>query len=49
MTSNAELLTRRKAALPRGIATMASVFAYRAVNAEILDVEWVALPGKPLA
>ena len=39
MTSNAELLARRAAALPRGIATLTSVFADRAENAEIWDVE----------
>ena len=39
MTTNAELLTRRAAALPRGIASMTRVFADRAENAEIWDVD----------
>ena len=39
MTSNADLLTRRSAAVPRGIASLTSVFADRAENAEIWDVD----------
>jgi len=39
MTSNAELLARRSTAVPRGVATSTPVFADRAENAEIWDVE----------
>ena len=39
MSLNAELLARRTAAIPRGVATATPVFAARAENAEIWDVE----------
>jgi hypothetical protein len=39
MTTNAELLSRRQAAVPRGVNTAHPVFAARAQNAEIWDVE----------
>ena len=39
MTTNAELLQRRTAAVPRGVATAMPVFAERAENAELWDVE----------
>jgi 4-aminobutyrate aminotransferase/(S)-3-amino-2-methylpropionate transaminase len=39
MATNAELLARRNAAIPRGIASATPVFADRAENAEIWDVE----------
>jgi len=39
MTANADLLARRQAAIPRGIASATPVFAARAENAEIWDVE----------
>lgn len=39
MTTNAELLARRQAAVPRGITTAHPVFAARAEGAEIWDVE----------
>lgn len=39
MATNNELLERRKNAVPRGVATMTSVFAERAENSEIWDVE----------
>ena len=39
MTSNSELRTRRASAVPRGIASMTGVFADRADNAEIWDVD----------
>lgn len=39
MTSNADLLARRSAAIPRGVSTATPVFADRAENAEIWDVE----------
>ncbi len=39
MTSNSELQTRRAAAIPRGIASLTGVFADRADNAEIWDVD----------
>lgn len=39
MTSNANLLQRRSAAVPRGVATAMPVFAARALNAEMWDVE----------
>ena len=37
--SNAELLARREAAVPRGVASAAPAFAARAENAELWDVE----------
>jgi 4-aminobutyrate aminotransferase/(S)-3-amino-2-methylpropionate transaminase len=39
MTTNADLLARRAAAVPRGVATATPVYADRAENAEIWDVE----------
>jgi 4-aminobutyrate aminotransferase/(S)-3-amino-2-methylpropionate transaminase len=39
MTSNADLLARRLAAIPRGVSTSTPVYAARAENAEIWDVE----------
>ncbi len=39
MTSNKELLATREAATPRGLGTQTTVFADRALNAEIWDVE----------
>ncbi len=39
MATNAELLARRNAAIPRGIASATPVFADRAENAEVWDVE----------
>ncbi len=39
MTSNADLQTRREAAVPRGVATMLPVFAARARGAELWDIE----------
>ncbi len=39
MTTNAALLNRRLAAVPRGVATATPVYAARALNAEIWDVE----------
>lgn len=39
MPSNAELLARRQAAVPRGVSTAAPIFAARAENAELWDVE----------
>ncbi|MBS0379875.1 MAG: 4-aminobutyrate--2-oxoglutarate transaminase [Proteobacteria bacterium] len=39
MTSNAELHARRQAAVPRGVSNSLSVYAERAANAEIWDVE----------
>jgi 4-aminobutyrate aminotransferase/(S)-3-amino-2-methylpropionate transaminase len=39
MPTNAALLARRQAAVPRGIASAAPVFAARADNAELWDVE----------
>jgi 4-aminobutyrate aminotransferase len=39
MTSNSELRARRASAVPRGIASMTGVFADRADNAEIWDVD----------
>ena len=39
MTTNDELLARRQAAVPRGVATAHPVFAVRAENAEVWDVE----------
>ena len=37
--TNAELMARREAAVPRGVASAAPVFAARAENAELWDVE----------
>ncbi len=39
MTTNADLLARRAAAVPRGVATATPVYADRAENAEMWDVE----------
>jgi 4-aminobutyrate aminotransferase/(S)-3-amino-2-methylpropionate transaminase len=39
MTSNAELQERRKNAIPRGVSNSLAVYADRAANAEIWDVE----------
>ncbi|MEQ1494074.1 MAG: aminotransferase class III-fold pyridoxal phosphate-dependent enzyme, partial [Terricaulis sp.] len=39
MTTNADLLARRNAAVPRGVATATPVFAERADNARLWDVE----------
>lgn len=39
MTNNASLLARRSAAVPRGVATALPVFAGRALNSELWDVE----------
>jgi 4-aminobutyrate aminotransferase/(S)-3-amino-2-methylpropionate transaminase len=39
MTTNADLLKRRTSAVPRGVANMHNVYADRARNAEIWDVE----------
>ena len=39
LTSNAELQRRREAAVPRGVSNSLAVFAARASNAEIWDVE----------
>ena len=39
MTANEELLARRNAAVPRGVAVAMSFFAERAENAELWDVE----------
>jgi 4-aminobutyrate aminotransferase len=39
MATNSDLSARREAAVPRGIASMTGVFAERAENAEIWDVE----------
>lgn len=39
MSSNSELLARRMAAVPRGVSTATPVFAARAENSEIWDVE----------
>ena len=39
MSSNAEILARRTAAIPRGVATSAPVFVDRAENGELWDVE----------
>lgn len=39
MTTNAELLARRNAAVPRGVATATPIFAARAKNAELWDEE----------
>lgn len=39
MTKNADLLSRRQAAIPRGVATAAPIFVDRAQNGELWDVE----------
>ena len=39
MTSNASLLQRRTSAVPRGVGTAMPIFAARALNAELWDVE----------
>lgn len=39
MTTNASILSRRTAAIPRGVVTGAPVFVKKAANAEIWDVE----------
>ena len=39
MTTNKELLSRRSAAVPRGVATAFPIFAQRAAGAELWDVE----------
>ena len=39
MTDNAQLLQRRNAAIPRGVGTALPIFADRAENAELWDVE----------
>jgi len=39
MTTNASLQSRRVAAIPRGVSTMLPVFAEKAENAELWDVE----------
>jgi 4-aminobutyrate aminotransferase/(S)-3-amino-2-methylpropionate transaminase len=39
MSQNADLMARRVAAVPRGVANASSVFAARASNAEVWDVE----------
>ncbi len=39
MTTNAELLARRNAAVPRGVATATPIFAARAKNSELWDEE----------
>ena len=39
MKNNATLMTRRTAAVPRGIGNAHAIFAERALNSEILDVE----------
>lgn len=39
MSTNASLLARRHAAIPRGVATATQIFAARAENAELWDVE----------
>ena len=39
MTSNTELHTRRQQAVPRGVTNSLAVYAERAVNAELWDVE----------
>lgn len=39
MTDNTQLLQRRAAAVPRGVATAMAIFADRAENAELWDVE----------
>src|SRR5690554_2585591 len=39
MNSNSALLARRQAAVPRGVATATPIFAARAENAQLWDVE----------
>ena len=39
MSANADLLTRRLVAVPRGVSTATAIFAARAENAELWDVE----------
>jgi len=39
MSANADLLSRRLAAVPRGVSTATAIFAARAENAELWDVE----------
>jgi len=39
MSTNSELLERRNNAVPRGVASATAVFAARAENAEVWDVE----------
>jgi len=39
MAKNADLLARRQAAVPRGVASATTIFADRAENAEVWDVE----------
>ncbi len=39
MTTNKDLLARRERAVPRGVSTATSIFAARAENAELWDVE----------
>ena len=39
MTTNADLLSRRNQAVARGVASMHPLFAARAANAEVWDVE----------
>ncbi len=39
MTKNAELLARRQAAVPKGVGNIHNIFAQRAQNAEIWDVD----------
>jgi 4-aminobutyrate aminotransferase / (S)-3-amino-2-methylpropionate transaminase / 5-aminovalerate transaminase len=39
MSANADLLTRRLAAVPRGVSTATAIFAARADNTELWDVE----------
>ena len=39
MTTNAELIVRRERAVPRGVATAASIVTERAQNARLWDVE----------
>jgi 4-aminobutyrate aminotransferase/(S)-3-amino-2-methylpropionate transaminase len=39
MTANADLLARRQAAIPRGVATASPIFVDRARNGEVWDVE----------
>ena len=39
MTSNKDLLARRERAVPRGVSSATAIFAARAENAELWDVE----------
>ncbi len=39
MMSNSDLMQRRHAAIPRGVANASGIFAARALNSEIWDVE----------